>query len=42
MRRVGWLVWKFFFSYWAAMLLAVLGVSTAAWLYVLAEQSPDL
>ncbi len=39
---MGRLFWKFFFSYWAALLLAVLGVATAAWLYVLTERSLDL
>jgi two-component system OmpR family sensor kinase len=39
---MGRLFWKFFFSYWAALLVAVFGVSTAAWLYVLAERNPDL
>ena len=39
---MGRLFWKFFFSYWAALLVAVLGVSTAAWLYDLAERNPDL
>ncbi len=39
---MGRLFWKFLFSYWAAMLVATLGVSAAAWVYVLAERSPDL
>jgi two-component system OmpR family sensor kinase len=39
---MGRLFWKFFFSYWAAMWLAMLAVSATAWLYVLAERSPDL
>ena len=39
---MGRLFWKFFLSYWAALLVAVFGVSAAAWLYVLAERDPDL
>jgi two-component system OmpR family sensor kinase len=39
---MGRLFWKFFLSYWAALLVAVFGVSAAAWLYVLAERNPDL
>jgi two-component system, OmpR family, sensor kinase len=39
---MGRLFWKFFISYWAALLVAVFGVSAAAWLYVLAERNPDL
>jgi two-component system OmpR family sensor kinase len=39
---MGRLFWKFFLSYLAALLLAVFGVSAAAWLYVLAERNPDL
>jgi len=41
-RPLGRLFWKFLVSYWAALLVAVLGVSTGAWLYNLAERSPDL
>jgi two-component system OmpR family sensor kinase len=36
---MGRLFWKFFFSYWAALLLAVGGVGTAAWLFQLREVS---
>lgn len=39
---MGRLFWKFFFSYWAALLVAVLGVGTAGWLYQLAERNPVL
>jgi two-component system OmpR family sensor kinase len=39
---MGRLFWKFFFSYWAALLLAVIGVGTSAWLYRLAERDPYL
>jgi two-component system OmpR family sensor kinase len=39
---MGRLFWKFFLSYWAALLVAVFGVSAAAWLYVLAERNPDV
>ena len=39
---MGRLFWKFFLSYWAALLVAVFGVSAAAWLHVLAERNPDL
>jgi len=39
---MGRLFWKFFLSYWAALLVAVFGVSASAWLYVLAERNPDL
>jgi two-component system OmpR family sensor kinase len=39
---MGRLFWKFFLSYWAALVVAVFGVSAAAWLYVLAERDPDL
>lgn len=39
---MGRLFWKFFFSYWAALLLAVLGVGTATWLYGLGEQDLPL
>ncbi|MEW6367124.1 MAG: ATP-binding protein [Acidobacteriota bacterium] len=35
---MGRLFWKFLFSYWAALLLAVLGVEAAVWLYQLAAQ----
>jgi two-component system OmpR family sensor kinase len=34
---MGRLFWKFFVSYWAALLVAVLGVGTAAWLYHLTD-----
>jgi two-component system OmpR family sensor kinase len=39
---MGRLFWKFFLSYWAALLVAVFGVSASAWVYVLAERNPDL
>ena len=29
---MGRLFWKFFFSYWAALLLAVVAVNAASWL----------
>jgi two-component system, OmpR family, sensor kinase len=37
---MGRLFWKFFLSYWAALLVGVLGAETAAWLYRLADQEP--
>ncbi len=39
---MGRLFWKFLFSYWAALLVVVLGVATTAWLYRLAEDRLDL
>jgi len=39
---VGRLFWKFFFSYWLALVVAVFGTSTAVWLYRLAETGPGL
>jgi two-component system, OmpR family, sensor kinase len=39
---MGRLFWKFFVSYWAALLVTVLGVTTALWLYQMAEQGRDL
>lgn len=39
---MGRLFWKFFFSYWAALLVAVLCVGMAAWLHQLGEQRQDL
>lgn len=39
---MGRLFWKFLFSYWAALLVAMLGVTIAFWLYQLAEQGRDL
>ena len=39
---MGRLFWKFFFSYWAALLLGVLGVGMAARLYRLADRESDL
>ena len=39
---MGRLFWKFFLSYWAALLVAVFGLSTASWLYFLVERNPDL
>ncbi len=38
---MGRLFWKFLFSYWAALLLALVSVGTAAWLYRLAEEEID-
>lgn len=38
---MGRLFWKFFFSYWGALLIAVLGVGTAGWLVQLSEQGRD-
>ncbi len=35
---MGRLFWKFFLSYWVALLLAVLGAGAATWLYGLAQQ----
>ncbi|MBN2371533.1 MAG: HAMP domain-containing protein [Vicinamibacteria bacterium] len=37
---MGRLFWKFFFSYWAALLIAVIGVQTAVYLYR-AEKDPE-
>jgi two-component system, OmpR family, sensor kinase len=39
---MGRLFWKFFFSYWVAMLIAVIGVGMTAWLVQLTEQDRDL
>jgi len=39
---MGRLFWKFFLSYWAALLLAVLGVGAGTWLYRLAERDAEL
>jgi two-component system OmpR family sensor kinase len=38
---MGRLFWKFFFSYWAALLATVVGVAATAWLYQLAERGPE-
>jgi len=38
---MGQLFWKFLFSYWAALLLAMIGVTTAAWLYQLSDHGRD-
>jgi two-component system OmpR family sensor kinase len=42
MRLGGRLFWKFLLSYWAALLLAIVGVGTASWLYRLREQDLSL
>jgi len=39
---MGRLFWKFFFSYWAALLLAILGVAAAGWLSRVAEEDLEL
>jgi two-component system OmpR family sensor kinase len=39
---VGRLFWKFFVSYWAALLLAVVGVAAAPWLSRFTLDDPDL
>jgi two-component system OmpR family sensor kinase len=38
---MGRLFWKFFFSYWAALLVAVIGTATTVWLYRLSEEGRD-
>lgn len=38
---MGRLFWKFLFSFWAALLVTVLGVTTALWLYQLAQRGRD-
>jgi two-component system OmpR family sensor kinase len=38
---MGRLFWKFLVAYWAAVLVAVISVGTAAWLYRLAEEEVD-
>ena len=39
---MGRLFWKFFFSYWAALLLASVGVGTTVWLFQRADRSQNL
>jgi two-component system OmpR family sensor kinase len=39
---VGRLFWRFFFAYWAALLVAVLGVGLALWVGQLAESDREL
>lgn len=39
---MGRLFWKFLLSYWAALVLAVVGVGTAVWLHQLAAQGRDV
>ncbi len=38
---MGRLFWKFLFAYWAAMLISVVGVGTAAWIIQLAGEDQD-
>ena len=38
---MGRLFWKFFVAYWAAILVAVISIGAAAWLYRLAEEEID-
>jgi two-component system OmpR family sensor kinase len=39
---MGRLFWKFFFSYWVALLVAVLGVSATVWLYQSAAEGRNV
>jgi len=38
---VGRLFWKFLFAYWAAMLIAVIGVGTTAWIIQATDEGSD-